>query len=208
MILRALAPLTAGLALTAVVGCSSGDGGSAAAPTSSAPTSSSAPAASPTTSATSAPAPSAAAPSQASAGGVVLGGEDLGVTRLGAPFREAVAAVSAVLGQPDEDPAETVSCIQSETEVRWGGLALAEQADRLAGWSSTSETLQTPSGVTVGTPLAELERIYGPSLNRLPANPDNPPRFAGQGVDVIGALSSAQDDATVTRLFTSFCAGP
>jgi hypothetical protein len=138
----------------------------------------------------------------------VLGGEELGVTRLGEPFRAAVAAVSTVLGDPDEDPAETVSCIEAETEVRWGDFVLAAQDGRLAGWSSGSPTLQTPSGVTVGTPLTELDRVYGSSLDRFPANPDNPPTFAVAGVDVLGSLSSAEDDASVTRLFTSFCAGP
>jgi hypothetical protein len=139
---------------------------------------------------------------------VVLGGAELGVTRLGEPFREAVAAVTAVLGEPDADPAETVACLEAETEVRWGEFFLAAQDDRLAGWSSTSMTLQTPSGVTVGTPLDEVERVYGSSLQRFPANPDNPPTFAVAEVDVLGSLSSAGDDATVTRLFTSFCSGP
>jgi hypothetical protein len=155
-----------------------------------------------------APTPTPAAPDQGSKGGVVLGGEDLGVTRLGQPFREAVAAVSEVLGEPDADPAETVSCIEADVEVRWGDLVLASQDDRLAGWASRSTTLQTPSGVTVGTPLPELDRVHGSSLERFPANPDNPPTFSVDGVDLSGELSSEQDDATVTRLFSSFCAGP
>lgn len=138
----------------------------------------------------------------------MLGGEDLGVTRLGEPFREAVAAVSAVLGAPDADPSDTVSCIEATTEVRWGEFVLAAEGDRLGGWSSRSATLQTPSGITVGTRLAELERLIGPSLARFPANPDNPPTFAVGGVDVRGSLSSAEADARVTSLFTSFCGGP
>jgi len=201
----ALVPLTVGVALTAVVGCSGGESES-----SSAPASTAAPSASTSTpsAAVSAPTLPASPPAQGSKGGVVLGGEELGVTRLGEPFREAVAAVSAVLGEPDADPAETVSCIEAQTEVRWGEFVLAAQDDRLAGWSSASPTLQTPSGVTVGTPLAELARVYGTSLERFPANPDNPPTFAVAGVDVLGSLSSAEDDASVTRLFSSFCGGP
>lgn len=194
---KTLVPLTVGLVLT-VGGCSGSDGESSAAPETS--STRSAPA--------SPPATPRSPPAPGSKGGVVLGGEDLGVTRLGEPFREAVAAVSAVLGEPDADPAEIVSCIGAETEVRWGDLVLAAQDDRLAGWASRSATLQTPSGVTVGTPLTELERVYGSSLQRFPANPDNPPTFAVEGVDVLGSLSSAEDDASVTRLFTSFCAGP
>ena len=197
----ARALLALGVALV-LAGCG-GDGGGSAAPTAAATPASPAPVV---------PEPASAAPTaepgQGSKGGVVLGGEDLGVTRLGAPFREAVAAVSEVLGQPDEDPSQTVSCIQATTEVRWGELVLAAQDDRLAGWSSQSQTVQTPSGVAVGTPLPEMVELYGPSLERFPADPDNPPTFAVQGVDVRGDLSSAEDDASVTRLYSSFCAGP
>jgi hypothetical protein len=101
-----------------------------------------------------------------------------------------------------------VSCIEATTEVRWGEFVLVAQGDRLGGWSSRSATLQTPSGITVGTTLPELERLIGESLERFPANPDNPPTFAVAGVDVRGSLSSAQADARVTSLFTDFCAGP
>lgn len=198
-----LVRLTSGLAVSAVVGCSGSAGEPSVAPASAPATSTSTPAAP-----ASSPAAPTSPPPQGSKGGVVLGGEDLGVTRLGEPFRAAVAAVSAVLGEPDADPADVVSCIEAETEVRWGDLVLAERDDRLAGWASSSSTLQTPSGVTVGTPLPELEQVYGSSLERFPANPDNPPTFAVRDVDVIGALSSAEDDASVTRLFSSFCSGP
>lgn len=191
------------LAVVLVLAGCGGDGGGSAAPTSAATT------ASPPSSPSSPPSPSVTTePSQGSKGGVVLGGEDLGVTRLGEPFREAVAAVSEVLGEPDEDPAQTVSCIEATTEVRWGDFVLAAQDDRLAGWTSQSQTVQTPSGVIVGTPLSELVQLYGPSLERFPADPDNPPTFAVEGVDVRGALSSAEDDASVTRLYSGFCGGP
>lgn len=208
---RALACLTVGITCTAVVGCSGSDGEPSAGPGSasaspSAPTSP--PTAPPTSSPPPSPLPATSPPGQGSKGGVVLGGEELGVTRLGEPFREAVDAVSVVLGEPDADPSETVRCLEAETEVRWGELVLAAQDDRLAGWASGSPTLQTPSGVTVGTPLSELERVYGASLERFPANPDNPPTFAVDGVDVLGSLSSADAGASVTGLFTSFCSGP
>ena len=151
------------------------------------------------------------APATAAAGaegGVVLGGTDLGVTRLGRPMDEAVRAVSVVLGAPDEDPAATTRCIESDREVRWGDLVLAARDGRLAGWLSRSRTLQTPSGVTVGTTLSVLRQVYGQGLQTYAANPDNPPSFAVDGVDVRGALSSAGDDAVVTVLLTSFCSGP
>ena len=197
--------LTVGLAV--LTGCG-GDEPSASPGPSAPPVPSGAPSSATPTAAASAPAPTESPATQGSKGGVVLGGADLGVTRFGEPFRESVAAVSEVLGEPDEDPADTVSCIEAETEVRWGDLVLAAQDDRLAGWSSRSSTLQTPSGVSVGTPLSEVVRLFGPSLDRFPANPDNPATFAVQGVDVSGELSSEQDDASVTRLFSSLCAGP
>jgi hypothetical protein len=203
-------------------GCSGSAGESPAAPAPSAAPPSAAPAPSAASGPSAAPSPRASSPSptptlasappspQGRAAGATScsGGEDLGVTRLGEPFREAVAAVSAVLGAPDADPSDTVSCIEATTEVRWGEFVLAAEGDRLAGWSSRSATLQTPSGITVGTRLAELERLIGPSLARFPANPDNPPTFAVGGVDVRGSLSSAEADARVTSLFTSFCGGP
>lgn len=207
---QTLVVLTAGLALT-VGGCGGSDDTSSASPETLAATETSATPSPPTSTRSAPPSPSAtptSPPARRSKGRVVLGGEDLGVTRLGEPFRKAVAAVTAALGKPDADPAKTVSCIAAETEVRWGELVLAAQDDRLAGWASRSTTLQTPSGVTIGTPLTDLERIYGSSLERFPANPDNPPTFSVEGVDVIGSLSSASDDAHVTRLFTSFCSGP
>lgn len=173
---------------------------------------------SPPVTATAGPSPAAASPAATAGrstdegagaeGGVVLGGEDLGVTRLGAPMDEAVAAVTAVLGAPDEDPAGSVSCITADREVRWGAFRLAAQGDRLAGWTSQAPTLSTPSGVAVGTTLGELQRVYGDRLRRIPANPDNAPGFGVEGADVLGSLSSAGDDAVVTALFSSFCSGP
>jgi len=197
--------LAAVLAVLLLAGCGGEDppSPSAASPAPSPPSS-------PSPSAgTVAPATPSAAVSLAPAGDqVVLGGVELGVTRLGEPFREAVRDLNAVLGQPDADPSEAVTCIPSETEVRWGEFVVAAEKGRLAGWSSASPTLRTPSGVTVGTTSAELDRIYGPDLQRFPANPDNPPTFAVQGVDVFGSLSSEGADARVSSLFSGFCSGP
>ena len=204
--------LSAALVLAvALVGCSSDDAAPLSAPSTATTAPSSVttaspgePTPSPSSAPSSAPSPDPTGPE----GGVVLGGQELGVTGLGVPMDEAGAAVSTVLGEPDEDPARVVSCLASEREVRWGDLVLASTGGRLAGWSSTSRTVQTPSGVAVGTPLASLQQVYGDDLERFAANLDSGSTFAVQGVDVLGALSSADDDATVTRLFSSFCGGP
>lgn len=188
------------LAVLLLAGCGSQDppSSSAASPAVSSPSAE-----------TVAPATPSAAVSLGPAGDqLVLGGVELGVTRLGEPFRDAVRDLSAVLGQPDADPSEAVSCLESETEVRWGEFIVAADNGRLAGWSSRSPALRTPSGVTVGTTSAELDRVYEPGLHRFPANPDNSPTFAVEGVDVFGSLSSEGADATVTSLFSGFCSGP
>lgn len=188
-------------------GCSEADPAPSALPSAASPSSPSPPS---VPSPTEPPPPSAESspPGAGAKGGVVLGGQDLGVTRLGMPMDEAVRAVSAVLGEPDEDPAEAVRCIASSREVRWDKVVLAADGDLLAGWSSRSTTVQTPSGVAVGTPVSTLEQLYGETLERIPANPDNPLTFRVKGVDVRGSLSTAGRDAVVTSLFSSFCSGP
>jgi len=76
-------------------------------------------AASPTTAPGSQPGPTAA-PRPAV---LRLGGNDLGVTEVGAPYRDAVAAVAGVLGPPVADPATDSACIGAEQEVSWGRSA-------------------------------------------------------------------------------------
>lgn len=139
--------------------------------------------------------------------GLVLGGVDLGVTMLGVPFLQAVAAVTTVLGEPIENPAGAVACIQSTAEVQWEGFRLAQGEEGVAaGWVSDSSTLQTPLGVTSGTDLESLERVYGASLRIFPPNTDNTQRtFTVEGADVLGSLS---DEDTVESLYSSFCSGP
>lgn len=138
---------------------------------------------------------------------LVLGGTNLGVTMLGAPFPQAVAAVTSVLGAPIEDPANSVTCIASTREVQWEGFRLAEgDGGVAAGWAAFNVTLQTPSGVTIGTDLATLERVYGAALTIFPPNTDNPNRtFQVENADVLGSLDDAD---TVESLYSSFCSGP
>ncbi len=141
-------------------------------------------------------------------GGVVLGGTKLGVTALGTDFSTAVQRISAVLGEPSENPKTSVSCINAIGEVAWGEFTVANKDGKLAGWISRSRTLQTPAGVTVGTDVATLKQVYGNGFRLTEANPDNPPGFAVQGVDVRGSLTSLDDSGTVQALFTSACSGP
>lgn len=153
---------------------------------------------------TSVPSPS---PAAGEGNGLVLGGANLGVTMLGAPFEQAVAAVTSVLGAPTENPAKGVTCIQATKEVQWEGFRLAAgEGGVAAGWAASSLTLQTPSGVAVGTDLATLQRIYGAALKTFPPNTDNPDRsFQVEGVDLFGGLD---DQDTVSSLYSSFCSGP
>lgn len=138
----------------------------------------------------------------------MLGGASLGVTRIGAPFRQAVDRISAVLGTPTADPKKSVTCINAASEVQWGDFLIAERDGAVGGWSSTSRTLQTPSGVTVGTTVATLKQVYGQRLKLYPANPDGGPSFEVTGTSVGGVLSGSGSSATVTSLRTAFCAGP
>lgn len=207
---------TVTLALAASTMLAACSGEDAPAPTSGAPS----PAGFPSPSQVAAPLPSDPAPSDPApsgpasptpaggeGSGLVLGGVDLGATTLGAPFPQAVAAITSVLGAPIENPADGVACIQSTMEVQWEGFRLAEGSGAAAaGWVSSSSTLQTPSGVTRGTELATLERVYGADLRIFPPNTDNTRRtFEIEGADVLGSLN---DDDTVRSLYSSFCSGP
>ncbi len=151
--------------------------------------------------------PASPTPAGGEGGGLVLGGSNLGVTMLGTAFPKAVAAVTSVLGAPTEDPAAGVACLQSSREVQWEGFRLAEgDGGVAAGWRASSTTLQTPSGVTIGTDLATLERVYGAAVTISPPSTDSPNRtFQVEGADVLGELDEA---GQVRALYSSFCGGP
>ena len=135
-----------------------------------------------------------------------LDGDDLGVTRVGAPFREAVVAVSTVLGRPSGDPAPDTACIGAEDETTWGVFRLASSGGRVSGWLSTSPTLRTPAGVAVGTTVAQLRRAYGDRVEvRPPPEPDGLPVFVVRDARLGGTLSGEAAADTVSSLVNGTC---
>ncbi len=139
---------------------------------------------------------------------VELRGDDLAVTRVGAPFREAVGAVSGVLGRPSADPTPDTSCAHAFEEVEWTGFRLAATDGVVSGWVSTRKDLKTPSGVTVGTTVAGLRRIYGDSHRLEAPNPDSGWTFELRDVNLAGGLSGSADTDRVTYLFNGSCGPP
>ncbi len=103
---------------------------------------------------------------------------------------------------------ERVFCIGSDRTTQWGEFRVVSKDGKLSGWTISNDRLETPSGVTVGTDVATLKRVYGERLERFGPNSDNGPTFAVPGVDVFGDLSSTEAGATVTSLYTGSCAGP
>lgn len=196
--------LTAALALA---GCGSDDPQGSATPSAGPTSVPSTPADSPSAAATQDSSPSPVAGGEGE-GGIVLGGIELGVTRIGAPFPEAVTKITAVLGEPTENPKTSVTCIEATKEVAWGSFLLAEVDGEVAGWESTSNTLQTPAGVTVGTDVATLKQVYGAGVSFFAPNPDSGATFDVDAADVHGGLTSQADDGTVTALYSGFCGPP
>ncbi len=135
-----------------------------------------------------------------------LGGDDLGVTRVGAPSKEAVAAVTAALGRPLADPATDSACIGAQGETAWAGFRLGMTGGKLSGWRSTSTSLSTPAGATVGTTLAALRTAYGAAFTLRPgAEPDEAPVFLVKGTNLGGTLTGPEPTGTVTSLFSGTC---
>ncbi len=146
------------------------------------------------------------APNPAGPGGLRLGGDDLGLTRVGAPTREAVAAVTGALGMPVADPASDSACIGAEEETTWRGFRLASSGGRISGWLSTGPAVSTPAGAAVGTTVAALREAYGAALQvRPPAEPDAVPVFVVDGAGVGGTLSGPTPTDTVTSMFNGTC---
>jgi hypothetical protein len=163
---------------------------------------------SPSAAPTAAPAPTPSASPAASAE-LELDGDDLGVTRVGAPYADAVQALTAVLGPPVADPSPTSSCVGAgDREVEWPEFRIAVTGGRVSGWSSTDGRLATPSGVGIGTTVTELQEVYGDRLELYDANPDSGPGFAVAGVELSGALTGPGGDDRVTALFNRACSPP
>ena len=208
-----IAPAAALLGALLLSGCS-GDPQSLPAPEPTPPS----PSATPTPSASASPSPSPSAsptatvsPSaspRAKGRGLVLGGDDLGVTRVGAPVEQAVRAVSAVLGPPRAQRAKDSACISAEYETAWNGFRLAVNDGRVSGWVSTSRQLATPAGVTLGTRVSTLQRVYGDRLDIDASSPDTGVTFGVEGVSLRGRLSSSEASGTVESFANGACTGP
>jgi len=155
---------------------------------------------------TPAPTPSA---SSAAPAELQLNGDDLGVTSVGAPYADAVAAVTAVLGPPVADPASATACVGAgEREVEWAGFRLAVTDGAVSGWSSTDGRLSTPSGIGIGTTITQMQEVYGDRLELYDANPDGGPGFAVTGVQLGGTLSGPTGDDRVTGFYNRACSPP
>ena len=128
------------------------------------------------------------------------------MTRVGASFRDAVAAVTDVLGRPSGDPASDTACIGAEDETTWGSFRLASSGGKVSGWLSTSTTLATPAGVTVGTALPGLRQAYGDGLQiRPPPEPGELPVFVVAGSGLGGTLTGQAPGDTVSTLRNGTC---
>ncbi len=174
------------LALALLAGCSSGP----------------APVPSPT------PTPTPSAVPSATGRGVTLDGDDLGVTRVGADFRAAVGAVSAVLGPPTADLATDVVCVASEDEVAWGDLRLASSGGKLAGWLNQRTDLGTDKGITVGSTVADVLAAYGDTVVLRAGTSDAGPSFADDKAGLAGGITTEKPDGTVIYLYDGVCAPP
>jgi len=138
-------------------------------------------------------------------GRLLLGGNDLGVTRVGAPSREAVAAVAGALGRPLGDPASDSACIGAEEETSWAGFRLASSGGKVSGWRSTSPALSTPAGIAVGATVAALRQAYGAALQVRPvAEPGDLPVFGDRRRPRRLPHRNGPAD-TVTSIFNGTC---
>ena len=150
------------------------------------------------------PSPTEAPPAQ-----LVLGGDDLGVTRVGAPYADAVRAVTAVLGPPLADPSPTTGCVGAQDlEVEWAGFRLAVSDGAVSGWSSRDPALETPSGIGIGTTVETMQRVYGERLRLHGPNPDDGPGFVVDGVELGGNLTGTTSADRVTRFYNRACSPP
>ena len=164
------------------------------------------PSAAPPAPSTAAPAPS---PTTEAPAALRLNGDDLGVTSVGAPYADAVRALTPVLGPPVADPSETVGCVGAgEREVEWAAFRLAVTDGRVSGWRSTDDRLTTPSGIGIGTTVTEMREVYGDRLELYDANPDGGPGFTVTGVELGGELTGPGADDRVSGFFNRACSPP
>lgn len=148
-------------------------------------------------------------PDQTAEPALELGGDDLAVTAVGAQRDQAVAALSAVLGAPQADPATDVGCVSASTEVAWPRFRVGFDASgRLSGWASTDPDLTTPSGVGVGTTVARLQQVYGDRLQLSTSDLEDGDTYTVTGVQMLGSLTGTTPTDRVTALRNGSCTGP
>lgn len=140
--------------------------------------------------------------SSSTAPSVVLSGQDLGVVELGAPFEEAVAKLTEVLGAPTAAPTGGRSCPESTREVGWPGLRIGERSGVLVGWVSTSGELATNRGIRVGSTRTELEEAYGDDLALLSATAGVARSFSVRNTALAGNIDPS---GTIMALFSGAC---
>jgi hypothetical protein len=173
------------------------------------PTTGSSPSSSPSSKATAPPSSVATvSPSPSARAKLWLNGDDLGVTQVGAPYKEAVAAISAALGPPQHNPDPVTHCVEAQFEVSWAQFHLAVSGGKVNGWASKDPRLKTPSGVRVGTTIATLKRVYGSRLRLSPPQIHSPWLFGVEGVKQFGYLTGGTDAATVNTFVNGACTGP
>jgi hypothetical protein len=143
------------------------------------------------------------------ASSVVLSGSSLGPTKLGAPADEAVAAMRTALGPPTRDMKDPgAQCPGPDRLVRWGRLSLYFSGGSLAGWGYEAEPagppqLATPSGITVGSTVATIRRVYGDKVTFAPGDDPYPATFRvpiGSSA-LTGTLTGTTDASTTTGLY-------
>ncbi len=198
------------IALFVLAACSNGGGGGTAEPTTAPGAATSSSGASPSTTAAGDGSSPTSAPPAASAT-IVLGFESIGVARFGEPRADVLARVSAVLGAPELEGPGCELAGPAATIIRWPQLTLELTDGVLDGYSARPpSTLETEAGIGLGDSVADLRAAYGPDV----VIPGLPPEFdentfaitsAASGSEILGGLSSTDDDGVIQSFFTSVC---
>jgi hypothetical protein len=139
---------------------------------------------------------------------VVLGGNSLGATSLGTSADQAVASMKKALGVPSRDLKDPgATCPGPDRLVSWGRFSLYFTGGKLSGWGYDSKPagppqLATPSGITVGSTVATLRRVYGAKLELHGAESPFPAgfRMPAGSADLTGTLTGTTDADTTTSL--------
>ena len=139
---------------------------------------------------------------------LLLNGDSLGTTQFGDSKQDAIAAVTAVLGEPTELDPSTTTCIDADTEVFWKHFGLGFDKDgKLNGWFSGDIDAATLSSIKYGSTVAVLKETYGARLH-ITNNTDHGWQFFVDGVAQVGDLTGNADTDTVTGFASGSCTGP